>query len=205
MIIFISDHGEMFGEHGIIKKVAPWHYDELSRVPLIISLPDRINEKKRINSFVRMPDIAPTILGFFNLKVPPIMQGRNLLHLIQGEEEGMKFGISGYHGQSWSIRNYEWSFYTWLRTQFSGTKVKPELYRYDPDFVPSEPSKFNLEDKAEKENLIDEKPETAQSLKKELQDFIGSLIPSVGDLMAKDHWRLQKDYMERQLKYLKKI
>jgi arylsulfatase A-like enzyme len=36
MIIFLSDHGQPLGEHGIIKKVKPWPYDELSRIPLII-------------------------------------------------------------------------------------------------------------------------------------------------------------------------
>ena len=187
MIIFLSDHGEPLGEHEIIRKCQPWPYDELSRIPLIIRLPDGMKERKRINAFVGMPDIAPTILNFFDVKVPPIMQGRNLLPLIQGEEEGMDFGISGFYGRSWSIRNHEWSFYLWLGTQVtSGTKSMPELYKYDPNYVPPKPSDYELGDQAEKENLMDQEPDIAKLLEEKMRSFIEGLTPSPGDLMAKD-------------------
>jgi len=194
MIILITDHGEPLGEHGIIKKVQPWPYDELSRIPLLIRLPDGMKEKKRMDIFVGMPDIAPTILSFLGVKVPSVMQGRNLLSLIQGTEEGMRFGISGYHGRSHSIRNYGRSLYTWLGVRMgSGAKEKPELYRYDPDFVPPDPSKYEPErDQAERENLIDKEQETAKLLEKEMNEFLGGLSPSPGDLMS-------KDYMKRQM------
>jgi len=186
MIIFLSDHGEPLGEHGIIKKIRPWPYEEVSRIPLIIRLPDGMNEKKRVDSFVTTPDITATILSFFGVKVPPSMQGRNLLPLIQGKDAGAEFGISGYHGRSWSIRDHEWSFYLWLGTDASSkTKEKPELYRYDPNYVPPRPSEYELGHQAEKENLIDSEPEMADHLEKKLRKFVEGLSPSSGDLMVK--------------------
>jgi len=187
MIIFLSDHGEPLGEHGIIKKVQPWPYDELSRIPLIIRLPDGMRERKRVEKFVGMPDIAPTILKFFNVKVPPVMQGRDLLSLIQNEEEEtLDFGISGFYNRSWSIRDHEWSYYLWLGMASAKTEKKPELYKYDPDYVPPKPSDYELGDQPEKENLIEEELEIAKSLEEKMQNFIKNLTPSPGDLMAKD-------------------
>ena len=187
MIIFLSDHGEPLGEHGIIKKIRPWPYDELSRIPLLILLPDGMGSKKHINSFVGMADIAPTVLSFLHVKVPPVMQGKNLLPLIQGKNESMKYGISGFFRRSWSIRNHEYSFYQWLETQSaSKSKTKSELYRYDPDFIPPQPSKYDLEIQAEKENLIEDEPEMSDHLKNEMKIFLEELSPSPGDLMTKD-------------------
>lgn len=187
MIVFLSDHGEPLGEHGIIKKGKPWPYDELSRIPLIIRLPDGMEGKKRVNAFVGMPDIAPTVLSFLEVKVPSVMQGSNLLPLIKGEDEGMKFGISGFYRRSWSIRDREWSFYLWLGTQVaSGAKKKTELYKYDPDYVPPKPSEYELEDQAEKKNLVEEEPDISNYLDKQLRRLVQGLSPSSGDLTAKD-------------------
>jgi len=193
MIIFITDHGEPLGEHGIIKKVKPWPYDELSHIPLIIRPPDKMGiRNKRLDDFVGIPDIAPTILDFFGIDIPSVMQGRNLLPVIQEEEEGMKFGISGFHGRSWSIRDHEWSFYLWLGPIMAGAKDKPELYRYDSEFVPPEPAKYELErDQPEKEDLAEKEKDIADSMEKELRKFIESLSPSPGDLMSKDFMKRQ--------------
>jgi arylsulfatase A-like enzyme len=189
LIIFLSDHGEPLGEHNIIKKVKPWPYEELSHIPLIMHFPDDMNiEKNRITSFVGLPDLAPTILQFFGVNVPTTMQGKNLLPIIKGEEKGMEFGISGFNERSWSIRNHDWSYYLWIGRRIIGEKDKPELYRYNPNFVPSEPSNYErINNQAEVENLAYEESEIAASLQKNMYNFIEGLSPSPGDLMAKDY------------------
>ncbi|MBS7633313.1 sulfatase-like hydrolase/transferase, partial [Candidatus Bathyarchaeota archaeon] len=193
LIIFLSDHGEPLGEHGIIKKVKPWPYDELSHIPFIMRLPDKMNEEgKRIEGFVGVQDLAPTILSLFGVKTTPFMQGKNLLSLIHGEEEAMEFAVSGFHERSWSIRNHEWSYYLWLGSEMANAKIKPELYKYSPDNVPTEPAKYVLEkDQAEMENLIQEQKEVADSMEKDLREFIESLSPSAGDIMSQDFMKRQ--------------
>jgi len=197
VIVFITDHGEPLGEHGIAKKAKPWPYEELSHIPYIIRLPDKIGtEKRRVDSFVGLPDLAPTVLNLFGVKAPAFMHGRNLLPLIHGEAEGMKFGISGFHERSWSIRDHEWSHYLWLDPKMAGAKDKPELYRYDTHFVPPEPAQYELDrDQAERRNIAEEEKTVAGSMERELREFIGGLSPSPGDLMAKDFMKRQMSMM----------
>jgi len=186
MIIFLSDHGEPLGEHGIIKKVQPWPYDELSHIPLIVRLPDSIKCKKRSDAFVGTPDIAPTILSFLGIDIPSVMQGTNLLAF--GDEPcNSEIGISGFHKRSWSIRDRGWSYYRWIDTQSSyGSKEKPELYKFVSDFVPPRPSQYTLGDQSERENLFQDEPDVTEDLGNRLVGFIRCLSPSPGDLMAKD-------------------
>jgi len=193
LIIFLSDHGEPLGEHGIIKKVCPWPYDELSHIPLLVHLPDNIKvRRKRVTDFVGIPDLAPTILKFFGISVPNIMHGNNLISVIQEEKEGLNFGISGFHERSWSIRNHEWSYYLWLGPRMVGAKEKPELYKYEPEVVPPEPGKYELgRNQAEMENLFEEQKEVAFSMENYMRQFIATLNPSAGDLMAKDFMKRQ--------------
>jgi arylsulfatase A-like enzyme len=191
MIIIISDHGEPLGEHGLLAKCQPWCYDELSRVPLFIRLPDGIEAKKQVDAFTNMPDIAPTILSFLGVETPPMMHGKNLLPVMRGEGKGMEFAISGFHVGKWSIRNHKWSCHKVSDIEWPGMqtrempKIKPELYMYDPNYVPPEPKNYELEkDQAETENIVDKEEEIGESLEKQLREFMGSLKPSPGDIAA---------------------
>ena len=206
MIVFLSDHGEPLGEHGIIKKAQPWPYEELSRIPLVIRLPDGMQESssnRHVDAFAGMPDIMPTILDFLDLKGPPVIQGRSLLPAIRGEEEkASDFAISGHYGNSWSIRDREWSFYYWLGVKAPYTwgvgyaelerRTERELYRYVAEYVPPEPRRYELlKDQPEKSNVVEDEPEIADSLEKEMREFIEGLSPSPGDLMAKNFMKRQ--------------
>jgi len=195
VIIFLSDHGEPLGEHRIIKKVKPWPYDELSHIPFIIRLPDKMEKtSKRIDGFVGVQDLAPTILSLFGVKVPTVMQSNNLLPVIQGEKEAMNFAVSGFHGRSWSIRDHGWSYYLWIGPKRVGAKTEPELYRYDADYVPPEPADYEVEDEQpEVENVAEKEKELAASMEKRLREFVEGLEPSPGDLMAKDFMKRQME------------
>jgi arylsulfatase A-like enzyme len=82
VIVFTSDHGEEFGEHGQVG----WHshtlYDELLKVPLIIKLPRRDLSAVKIRAQVRLLDVAPTLLEALNLEVPLVFQGSRLQPII---------------------------------------------------------------------------------------------------------------------------
>ncbi|MCX8064019.1 MAG: sulfatase-like hydrolase/transferase [Candidatus Hydrogenedentes bacterium] len=86
-IIFTSDHGEEFGDHG-----GWWHgftlYQEMLHVPLIVKVPDRIktpdNSNVRVNQMVRSIDISSTILEWAEAEIPPSFQGLPLI-----SKEGM--------------------------------------------------------------------------------------------------------------------
>jgi len=188
--IFLSDHGEPLGEHGIITKMRPWPYDELSHIPLIVRYPDIHEKGIRIKSFVQTPDIPATILDFMGIEAPRTFQGKSLLPIITGEKtENYKFAISGFYNRSWSIRNEKWSYYVWItgRTdpnrpwkewffQYSDKHRRSELYKLEGKISTPHPTKYQIEkDVYEKDNLVDEYPEKAEEMELKLRNFIHNL------------------------------
>ena len=77
LIVFLSDHGEEFFDHG---GFAHGHtlYEELLRVPLIFSLRDCIPAGVRVPGMVRLVDIMPTVLSLLGIDNDARMEGRNL-------------------------------------------------------------------------------------------------------------------------------
>lgn len=83
IVIFMSDHGEMLGDHGIYLK-GPHFYEPATRVPLIISWPGHI--KAQVSpALVELVDLAPTLLQAAGLQHHPGMQGRSLWPLLTGQ------------------------------------------------------------------------------------------------------------------------
>lgn len=78
LIIFTSDHGEEFHEHG-----GWWHgqtlYDELCHVPLAIKLPGNALAGTVNTQMARHVDIAPTIIEFTHTEKPMEMSGKPLV------------------------------------------------------------------------------------------------------------------------------
>jgi arylsulfatase len=82
LIIYMSDHGEMLGDHGIYLK-GPYFYEPAIRVPLIISGPG-IAAGKVSPALVELVDLAPTLLDATGLERHPAMQGKSLWPLLTG-------------------------------------------------------------------------------------------------------------------------
>ncbi len=83
VVIFMSDHGEMLGDHGLTRKGCRF-YEGLVHVPLIISSPSRFRQGVRSGALVELIDIAPTLLQLAGLDVPDDVQGRTLLPILTG-------------------------------------------------------------------------------------------------------------------------
>lgn len=84
VVIFMSDHGEMLGDHGIYLK-GPYFYDCAVRVPLIFSWPGRVAGGRRSDALVELVDIAPTLLDAAGLPAFAGMQGRSLWPMLTGQ------------------------------------------------------------------------------------------------------------------------
>lgn len=84
IVIFMSDHGEMLGDHGMYLK-GPYFYDCLTRVPLMIRWPGKFKGGTKIDSLVELVDLAPTLLDAAGIPVPSAMQGRSLMPLLTGK------------------------------------------------------------------------------------------------------------------------
>jgi arylsulfatase A-like enzyme len=88
LIVFTSDHGEEFLEHGRLRHDSL--YREVTHVPLILRLPGVLPAGKRIGGLARSIDILPTVLDLLNLPLPAPVQGISLIPAIRsGRDPGL--------------------------------------------------------------------------------------------------------------------
>lgn len=86
VVLFMSDHGEMLGDHGLLLKGCRF-YEGLVRVPMIWSWPGQFPAGRISDALVELTDIAPTLLGLAAAPIPAEMQGRSLLPILNGTAE----------------------------------------------------------------------------------------------------------------------
>jgi len=84
IIVFASDHGDCLGDHGLSQKWAP--YDEITRVPLIISCPAKFAGGRRVDSLVQLFDLGPTILEWAGLEPDPSFEAESLNAALSGDD-----------------------------------------------------------------------------------------------------------------------
>lgn len=139
LVVFMSDHGEMLGDHGIYFK-GPHFYDCQMRVPLIMRWPNGgIVENRRVNGFVELVDLMPTFLEAAGLAIPSAVQGKSLLSLLIGGEEN-DFCREQVYAEYYNAWTHSEAYGTMLRTKswkvvvYHGTN-QGELYDLmeDPD------------------------------------------------------------------------
>jgi hypothetical protein len=118
LIVFLSDHGEEFYEHGGFEH-GHTLYDELIRVPLIFSLPDVLARNIRISRQVRLIDVTPTILDLVGVTSPEGFEGISLGPLLEGSGNvpagtglllpGLAYAEALMHGrEKKSVTAYPW-------------------------------------------------------------------------------------------------
>ena len=189
LIMFTSDHGEPFGEHGFIRKAYPLNYEELAHIPWIVHHPQGWGAGQRYSSFVQPPDMMPTILKALNIpledldldylapveltfpqdiavmKTPIKLTGASLLPILKGEMDSVRdFAVTAHCCASaqWCLRTKEWMY------QFDVTgSRKPELYN-------------RRKDPGEKANVLEKHQEIGAMMKNNwwiLQNILKKLRP----------------------------
>jgi len=81
LVIFLSDHGEMLGSHGMRGKFC--FYEESSHVPMMIRFPGRIKPGTRVKAPVSSMNLFATILDYLDMPPHP-SDGHSLRGLIEG-------------------------------------------------------------------------------------------------------------------------
>lgn len=84
IVIYMSDHGEMLGDHGIFLK-GPYFYEGAIRVPMILRWPGKYKAGLRSDALVEMVDLAPTLMEAAGLPIPIGVQGKSLTPLLTGQ------------------------------------------------------------------------------------------------------------------------
>ncbi len=89
LVVFTTDHGHFFGQHGLVAKGA-FHYEDMIKVPFVASLPGVIPQGKRTDALLTLVDLAPTFLDFAGLEIPRIMTGKSQKPVLEGREEAVR-------------------------------------------------------------------------------------------------------------------
>jgi len=84
VVYYLSDHGILLGEHGLMGKANSMLGKEIHSVPYMIRHPRGKRAGDRSDYFVSTHDVAPTILSFQGLTVPGRMDGEDLTVMFEG-------------------------------------------------------------------------------------------------------------------------
>lgn len=95
LLVFLSDHGYYFGEHGYLGKsvwdeglgTQSWSplYREIVEVPLLMRLPGAA--ARRTGALTTLPDVTATILDVTGAEPPAPIYGRSLAPVVHGERD----------------------------------------------------------------------------------------------------------------------
>ncbi|MGB7183248.1 MAG: sulfatase-like hydrolase/transferase [Burkholderiaceae bacterium] len=98
IIIYVSDHGEMLGRHGLWYKCS--FYDPSVRIPLIVNWPEKIQPGSRFTQITSLLDVTSTLLDIAGAD-DAYTDGDSLLPLLTGqakESEGTVLAEYEGHG-----------------------------------------------------------------------------------------------------------
>lgn len=120
VIIFVSDHGDMMGDHDLYRKSVA--YEGSSHIPLIMAIPPAFAEgwgaRGQVDSVVEIRDIMPTLLDLAGVEIPESVSGVSLRGATRGEAPREYLhgehviGSLGYHSMQW-IRSARYK-YIWF-------------------------------------------------------------------------------------------
>jgi arylsulfatase len=96
-IIFMSDHGDMMGDHHHWRKT--YAYEGSARVPFLMKFPAGwdLPRGQVLDQPVELRDIMPTLLEAAGVPIPESVDGQSLLSLARGETEGWRDFVQGEH------------------------------------------------------------------------------------------------------------
>jgi arylsulfatase A-like enzyme len=105
IVIYLSDHGDYMGEHGMIRKSKAL-YDCLCRVPLILYWPGGVAPGGRHDAFLCIEDILPTLMDLLGWPIPPGVQGVSFAPLLRGGDYAPReaiYGEAGLEGRPYAL------------------------------------------------------------------------------------------------------
>lgn len=82
ILVFTSDHGELFGAHG--RRAKNIFYEEAVRVPFLVRWKGHLAQNEKRDFVFNTVDIMPTFLSMMGLPVPDEVEGHDLSACIRG-------------------------------------------------------------------------------------------------------------------------
>jgi arylsulfatase A-like enzyme len=194
LIIFASDHGEEFFEHGKAEHGHSLHR-EVVHVPLIFAYPP-FESGSTIDSRVGTIDILPTLLDIIGSQAQEKLKGNSLLPVMMGEIEPSPENMSE------NELYCEGMLYGPTRRCYLEDNYKMIYNKQDDSFL-----LFDIrEDPNETENLADKKPELVEAMWRKMVRTFSRNIKEYRRLLNKfSADKMNKSVRKEQLKALETL
>ncbi len=131
IVVFVSDHGYLLGEHQMWKKSKLW--EEAIRVPLIISVPGKQTAVK-CDHIIELLDIYPTLTQLAGLPPEAAVQGQSFTPLLDDPTSTMSRTDALIQvGDGFGLRSGKWA-YMWYPASKKSKQAGFMLYdmQHDP-------------------------------------------------------------------------
>lgn len=89
IVVFTSDHGHFFGQHGLQYK-GGFHYEDLIKVPFIVRYRGKVPAGAQSDALQSLVDLAPTFLSMSGLPIPRSMTGTDQSRVWLGQSAGVR-------------------------------------------------------------------------------------------------------------------
>lgn len=87
IVMFVSDHGDMVGQFGMVYKLTYCGYDTLMKVPCLVRWPGRIEAGSVNTSLNSSVDVMPTLLDLAGVDIPDGVDGESIGGIMRGERD----------------------------------------------------------------------------------------------------------------------
>ncbi len=92
VVVFSTDHGHFFGQHGLVQKGA-FHYEDMIKIPFIVRYPGKVPANRQSGSLQSLVDLAPTFLSLAGIPIPRTMSGVNQTDVWFGNKEAIRESV----------------------------------------------------------------------------------------------------------------
>ena len=173
IIVFTSDHGEMFGAQG--RRAKNIFYEESVRVPFLLRW-DGVATPRRVDACLNTPDIMPTLLGALDLPAPTDCEGIDFSPLLHGErmDEPDAAFMQGMGATAIFEDGHEWRALRGKRFTYARYHAGEELL-FD-----------NLADQYQRTNLAAD-PDYAATLRS-MRQMLSARMASLNDSFERCRW-----------------
>ena len=172
VVVFMSDHGAMLGEHGQFLKGPDKLRGQVTHIPLLIRTPGDTYAGKTVEGFVQVPDVMPTVLHLLGLKSPSRVTGTNLWPLVTGATRAIRDDTVQTYGWVGAVRTQEWSY-----SEIWKPEARQDQFHVSPGAPLSiyRPQLYNLQkDPNELTDVVDRYPDIARQMSARMRDYIAS-------------------------------
>ena len=176
LIIFTSDQGFAWGQHGFQHKIAP--YDANIACPLIVSFAGKIPEGQVCEQPVGGHDLVPTIFNYAGVEMPWKMHGRDLRSFLENpsktDDQGLLIAYTAriYGSDTSTIAPYDpdSADIPWWVSYRKGN------YKYIMNLVPGETDElYDLDKDSEELNNLASEPRHKKTIRQLRNEAIAEL------------------------------